>query len=195
MSSGPATAVVEEVDAKGTPQAPRIGGRQKKKVKASKPVLPKKQKKVADEKKHKWEESDSEEEVVVAPEPAPPQPQGKKKKKGKKAAAEPAPEEEAWVEIPKKVKKKKAAVADTSVEKGGKTVLDLGDKKSAVIGKGGSVIKGIQVRPRPACHPKYGSCAAHSMRVLRRALALTSILRKPAPPAPSAELPNRCAYE
>jgi len=144
VSSGPAAAVVEEVDAKGTPQAPRIGGRQKKKVKASKPVLPKKQKKAADEKKHKWEESDSEEEVVAAPEPAPPQPQGKKKKKGKKAAAEPAPEEEAWVEIPKKVKKKKAAVADTSVEKGGKTVIDLGDKKSAVIGKGGSVIKGIQ---------------------------------------------------
>lgn len=154
VSSGPAAVALEEPDSKGTPQAPRIGGRQKKASKHSKPVLPKKEKRDVKGAKQKWEQSSDEEEEVV-PEPViqpPVAAQGKKKKKGKKAAEEPAaPVEDTWVEIPKKEKKKKAAAVAVEV-KGGKTVIDLGDKKSAVIGKGGSVIKGIQVRPSHSLH-------------------------------------------
>ena len=148
-SAAPAGFTEEELSGKGLEQAPRIGGRQKKKVKMSKPVLPKKTK---EEKKSKarWEEEESSEEEAPAPAPAPVQQvKGKKGKKGKKAAAEAEPEEEAWDVVPKKVKKVKAAAMASTVV-GGKTVIDLGESKSAVIGKGGSVIKGIQVRHHAA---------------------------------------------
>jgi far upstream element-binding protein len=189
-----------ESDEKGKPQLGRLGGRQKKKVKHSKPVLPKKSKKAAEEAKKSWEESEEEEEEEVVPEPEPVrQPaKGKKGKKGKKAAAEEQPPpEEAWEVIPKKEKKKKAS-AGAAVVKGGKTVIDLGDKKAAVIGKGGSVIKGIQVRcSRSACRMRQllRSEPAHPVpaRVHRRALGPTSTSRSPATRARSAAMRTRCA--
>ena len=186
----------EELSGKGLEQAPRIGGRQKKKVKMSKPVLPKKVKEEA-KGKQRWDNSDSSEEEEVAPAPAPaPKPaKGKKGKKGKKAAAaEDVPEEEAWDVVPKKVRKVKPSASLASSVVGGKTVIDLGDSKSAVIGKGGSVIKGIQVRPPPSHARAAAGCSLTlASRAGRRHLALRSTSRRPAPPAPSAAPRTRCA--
>jgi hypothetical protein len=148
-ASGAKAFTEEELAGKGLEQAPRIGGRQKKATKHSKPVLPKKVKEDA-KSKARWEDSSEEEEEVPAPAPAPVQQvKGKKGKKGKKAEEPAAPAEEAWDVVPKKEKKKKLSAAMATAVVGGKTVIDLGESKSAVIGKGGSVIKSIQVRPLP----------------------------------------------
>ena len=56
------TAAQEADSGEKLEQAPRIGGRQKKKAKGSKPVLPKKTSKQKEEKKARWDVSSDEEE-------------------------------------------------------------------------------------------------------------------------------------
>ena len=186
------TAAQEADSGEKLEQAPRIGGRQKKKAKGSKPVLPKKASKKKEEKKARWDVSSDEEEEPAAPEPAapPPQVKGKKKKgkKGKKADDEDdIPVEAAWEEVPKKVAKKRTAAVKSE---GGKVVIDLADSKAAVIGKGGSVIKQIQVRAvlRSCCR-----CCRLTPRLRRPTAAPASTSTKTPPNAPSPAPPSRCA--